>query len=104
MVANINGNSVEKLQISFQDVVFLPSRASFPPHFLEIVVDVKALGPPHVVITWLVSKGMLTVKYLSHAKPLFVSVEFHGDHKAVTKMRYFWPPSLLEIMPDVRPW
>ena len=37
-----------ELLMSFQDVVFLPSRASFPPHFLRIVVDVKALGPPHV--------------------------------------------------------
>ena len=33
----------------FQDVALLPSRASCPPHFLKIVVEVKASGPPHVL-------------------------------------------------------
>ena len=34
----------------------------FTPHFLEIVVEVKALGLPHVLELWLgVSKGMLPV-------------------------------------------
>ena len=36
----------------FWDVAFLPPRASFPPHFLQIVVEVKALGPPHVLRLW----------------------------------------------------
>ena len=35
-------------------------------------------------------------------KPLFVSVEFHGVHKTITKMRYFSPPSVLEILPDLK--
>ena len=45
-------------------VVFLPCRVSFPQHFLEIVVEVNALEPPHVLKLWLlVSKVMLHVKY-----------------------------------------
>ena len=39
--------------MGFQDVAFLPSRACFPPHFLKIVVEVKALGPLHVIKLWL---------------------------------------------------
>ena len=31
-----------ELQIGFQDVAFLPSKASFTPHFLEIMVEVRA--------------------------------------------------------------
>ena len=50
----------------FQDVEFLSSQANFPPYFLKIVVDVKALGLPHVLKLWLrVSKGMLPVKYFT---------------------------------------
>ena len=37
--------------MGFQDVAFLLSRGSFLPHFLKIVVEVKALGPPRVSIT-----------------------------------------------------
>ena len=59
--------------MGFQDVVFLPSCASFPPHFLRIVVGVKALGPPHVLRLLLgVSKGMLPVKYLCPTQGLFL--------------------------------
>ena len=35
----------------FQDAAFLPS--TFLPHFLRIVVEVKASGPPHVLRLWL---------------------------------------------------
>ena len=50
--------------MGFQDVAYLPSRASFPRHFLDIVVELKALGPPHVLILWLgVGMGTLPVKY-----------------------------------------
>ena len=50
---------VGELLAGSQDVAPLPSRASFPPHFLEIVVKVKASEPPHVVRLWLgVSKVM----------------------------------------------
>ena len=44
-------------------VAFLPQTpgASHTPHFLNVAVEVKALGTPHV---WLeASKGMLPVKY-----------------------------------------
>ena len=34
-----------------------------------------------------VSKGMFPVKIFLQTKPLFVSVEFHGDHTADTMMR-----------------
>ena len=34
--------------MGLHDVVFLPSEASFPPHIIKIVVEVKASGPPHV--------------------------------------------------------
>ena len=57
----------------------------FHPHFLNIVVEVKTSEPPHVLKLWLVvSKGMLPVKYFAPTKPLFVSVESHGDHKTGT--------------------
>ena len=48
----------------FQDVVFLPSKASFTSHLLIIIVVFEASGPPHVLKLWLgLSKGMLPVKY-----------------------------------------
>ena len=51
--------------MGFLDVAFLPSRASFPPHLLNIAVDVKALAQLHVLELWLmVSKGMLPVEYI----------------------------------------
>ena len=37
---------IDELQMSFQDVVFLPSRGCFSPHFLDIVVEVTATAPP----------------------------------------------------------
>ena len=55
---------VTELLMSFLDVAFLPSWASFPPHFLKMEVEVKASGQPYVIKLWLgVSKGMLSVKY-----------------------------------------
>ena len=38
-----------ELLMGFKDVTFLASRASFPPHFNEIVEKVRASGPPHVL-------------------------------------------------------
>ena len=40
---------VEELLLVFQDVAFLLSRASIPPHFLIIVVEVKASGLPYII-------------------------------------------------------
>ena len=55
-----------------QDVAFLPSQASFPPHFLRTVVEVKASRQPHVLKSWLgVSKGVLRVKYFCSNKASF---------------------------------
>ena len=74
--------------MGFQDVMLLPSRASFQPHFLKRVAEVKAYGPPHVLKLRLgVSKGMLPVEYFLLQQSLFVSVEFRGDNKTVTKLR-----------------
>ena len=47
-------------------------------------------GIMFIIITCLrtvvgVSRGMIPVKY-APAKPLFVSVEFHVDHKTVTPL------------------
>ena len=59
--------------MGYQNAAFLPPRASFPPHFLNIVVEVKASGPPHVLKLWLgVSKGMLPVKYVRYNKTSFL--------------------------------
>ena len=35
--------------MGFWDVAFLPSQYSFQPHFLKIVVEVKASGLPHIL-------------------------------------------------------
>ena len=60
----------------------------FPPHFLKIVVEVKALGPPHVLRMWLgVCTGMLPMKYFYSYNTFFMSVEVYGDHESVIKLR-----------------
>ena len=40
--------------------------------------------------------------YFSPTDPLFVPVDFVNDHKAVTRSRLTWPPSVLWILPDIR--
>ena len=43
-----------------------------PLHFLKIVVEVRALGLPHILTFWLeVSRGMLPVKYFCFNKCSF---------------------------------
>ena len=50
--------------IGFPDAMFLPSQACFPPHFIKIVVEVKAFGPAHVLKLWLgINMDMLHVEY-----------------------------------------
>ena len=67
--------------MGFQDVVFLPSRASFFTTFLNI-----CWRPPHVLKLWLgVSNGMLPEDIYAPTNPLFMSVECHRDHE--TKLR-----------------
>ena len=44
----------------------------FAPHFVKIVVEVKASGPPHVLRLWFgLCKGMLDV--FAPTNPLFMS-------------------------------
>ena len=52
----------------------------FSPHSKKIVVDGTTTCLKTVVG---VRKGMIPVRYLCSMKPLFVSVEFTGDHKTV---------------------
>ena len=75
--------------MGFQDVEFLPpSQATFLPHFLKIVIRVKASGPPPVLITVVGGKqGHASCGILSLQQSLFLSVKFHGDHRTVTKLR-----------------
>ena len=66
--------------MGFQVDVFLSSRASFPPHFLKIVVEVKTLVGG--------KQWHAPCKMRSLQQSFFVvSVEFHGDHKTVTMLR-----------------
>ena len=68
---------VGQLQMGFQDVVFLPSLATFSPHFLKIVVEVKGLGPSFALKLWFgVGKGMLLLNTFAPTKSIFLSGEF----------------------------
>ena len=58
--------------MGLQDVVFLSSCDSLPPHKKKIVVEVKASGTPHVLKLLLgVSKDMLPVNYFRSNKASF---------------------------------
>ena len=73
--------------MGFQDIAFLPTRASFSTTFLKNCGRGESLGTttcPKTVVG--VSKGMLPVKYFCSNKAFFVSVIFHGD-KIAKKMR-----------------
>ena len=66
-------NRVGELLINFQDVAFLLSKDNFSTTFLKSLVEVKALGPSHVLKLWLgVIKGMLLVKYIRSNKDCFL--------------------------------
>ena len=56
--------------MGFQDIAFLPPNIAFLPHFLKIVVAVKASRParPRTVA----GKGMLPVKHLSPKQSHFL--------------------------------
>ena len=92
--------------MGYQDVAFMPSTASSIPHFINTVVKVKASGPPHVSKNC--GRGQARACFLQNTftptNPLSVSVDFQEDHKAVTKMRPVWPPSVLGTLPDVKQW
>ena len=58
--------------MGFQDVAFQLSKASLPPHFLKMAVEVKAVGLPHVLKQSLeVSRCIFPVKYLPSNKASF---------------------------------
>ena len=49
--------------MGYQDVAFLPSQAGFYTAYLNIVVEVKASGPPRIFKLWLgVGRGMHPVR------------------------------------------
>ena len=78
--------------MGFQDVAFLPSRVSFPSHFLKRVVELRALRPPHVLacLSTVVEdkQGYAPFKILLLQQSLcFVLVKFHRNLKIVTEMR-----------------
>ena len=74
--------------MSFLDVAFLPSLACFSTTFLKNYVRGECLCLPYVLILWFgVCNGMLPVKCLCSSNPLFVSFEFHGDHKTFKILR-----------------
>ena len=52
------------------------------------MLEIKALGLPHVLELWLgLSKGMFSVNYFTPTNAVFVSVEFNGYHKAAIRLR-----------------
>ena len=75
--------------MGFQDVAFLPSRASYSSTFLNNCGRGKSLGNTTCLKTAVGCKqGHAPCKIFSLQQNLFVvSVEFHGDHKTVTKLR-----------------
>ena len=90
--------TVEELVMSLHDTVILCSCSPelvFTQRFLQIVVLVKASGPPHVLVLWLgVTKGMLPVRYFSFNKASFcvcriVILLWLGVTKGMLPVKYF---------------
>ena len=80
-----------------------PPKLDLAPHFLKIVVDVKALGPPHVLrLSLWVSKGILPIKHslqqILHLCQLNV-MEIIRLSQSRAKSGH---PQLLGIIPDLQ--
>ena len=74
--------------MGFLDVAFVPSRASFSATFLKHCGRGESLGTTTCLQTVFVGRqGYSPCNILSLHQNLFVSDEFHGDHKTVTKLR-----------------
>ena len=58
----------------------MPSRVSFFIKFLKHCGKVKSLETGY-------ARACLLLNSFAPTKPLFVSVEYHGDHKTVIKIR-----------------
>ena len=77
-----------ELSMGLKDVVFLLSRSSFHITFHINSGRGESLRTTRCRKTVLgISHGMLPVNYFWPNKAFFVSVEVHGDHKTVTKMK-----------------
>ena len=61
----------------FQDVAFLPSRASFSTTFLKNVVEVNALGPPHFTTVFGGKQGYAPCNMMLLHEAPFVPVKFN---------------------------
>ena len=73
--------------MGFQDVALLPPELVLLPCLINCG-RCECLGTATCLKTVVgVGNGMLPVKYFLSTKLLFVSVDFHGGHKAVTMMR-----------------
>ena len=84
-------------------IVSIPAiRTSFPPHFIRIVVEVS-LGTSTCPTTVVAGKQVHAPCRIHKIQQnlFFMSLEFHGDHEAVTELRRIWPPSVLVILPDL---
>ena len=86
--------------MGFQDVAFHPSWASFSTTFPKNCGAGESLRTTTCLNTVVRGKeGHAACKIPSLQQSLFlVSVEFHGDHKTVTKLRWVWPPSIFGIL------
>ena len=72
--------------MNFQDVALLPSRASFPPHFLNNCGRCEGLRTTTCLSTVVgVSKCMLPVEYYRSTKPLFRVDLILWDHTTACK-------------------
>ena len=89
--------------VVFQFIVQPAVYCFFPQHFLKIVVEVKASGPPNVFKLSLGVSAPCEI-FLLQQILFFVSVKIHGDQKAFIGMRLIWPPSLLGMLPNLEQW
>ena len=70
--------------MSFQDVVLLPSSASFSTTFLKNCGRSEGLGTTTSLGTVVMrNQGLAPCEILLLQQSLFFSVKFHGDHMAV---------------------
>ena len=83
---------------------FFPPELAYLTHFLQIMLEVIALGPSHVLkLLFWVDKGVIPVKYF-HSNSVSFSIECNEDYKTVTTLRSIWPPSVLVKLSDLEQW
>ena len=92
--------------MGFQDVVFLPSRASFFTTILTNCGIGESLWTNTCHKTLVGGKQWHSpskILFLQES-PFFVSVESCGGHKTVKRSGKVWPPTVLWILPDLKRW